>query len=442
MKAKTIITIPLILAGLAYLGAKGYIYYKVKAGLDKMIQIAAPFVQIDYSSIGSSLSGSVSVDKVRMTPAGTYDEVSIRKLEVSGDGPKFLFDLAHGFEKNEPPGQMALAIHQLESPISSTFFSSVSSPFNKGGKRTTIETCSLAGIINILGLKELGFPSITVNANMRYVYDEASNELEMKINYDIAGVESSYLSLKMNKISAAGIIGLGSMPILDELALVRQVEPGYMKQIVTLCSGNAGQTPSTFIDTLFNQSDEHYLKTLGFIPGPGIKKVLKQLITNSGQIEIRATPSTEINPSALTAYRPQDLIDLLGVNVRYNDKPVTDLSFSVQLNKPGPKTKPPSSQNKPDTNLAQTSPLAMSTKVKPASRSKLRYIETDVSELPRYLNYRVRIYTLNNNKAKQGLLVSINNQTINIEQVLYSGKMTSHLHISRIAKIEVLRREQ
>lgn len=441
MKVKTLIIIPLILAAVAYLGAKGYIYYKVKAGLDKMIEVAAPFVQIDYSGIGSSLNGTISVDKVRMTPTGTYDEISIQRIDVRGDGPKFLLDLAQGFDRGEPPEQMAVAIHQLESPISSSFLSSISNPLNKSGRKTTVETCSIAGILYSVGLKELGFPFLSINGDMDYKHDKAASAVEFKLNYDLAGVESSFLSLKMNGVSAAGIMGLGKPPVLEELHFVRQIEPGYMKQIVTLCSGNSGQTHASFIDGLFSQPDKHYLKTLGFIPGPGLSKMFKQLITNAGQLDIRATPSSEISPAMLSAYKPEDLVYLLGVSVKYNDTPVTDLSYSVESNKTKTKANSSSKEISSPTSATIVSSGTSQTIV-PKSRPRLRYIETDISNLPNYLNYRVRIYTLDNDKPKQGLLVSIKNQTINVEQQLYSGKMTVHLHLSRLAKIEVLRKEQ
>jgi len=78
----------------------------------------------------------------------------------------------------------------------------------------------------------------------------------------------------------------------------------------------------------------------------------------------------------------------------------------------------------------------------PRTRLRLRYIETNTADLENYLLYRVRIYTLDNDRPKQGVLISIKNQTINVEELLHSGKMTVHLHHSRISRVEVLRREQ
>jgi hypothetical protein len=441
VKIKTLIIIPVILIAVAYLATKGYIHYKVTENLDKVIRVAAPFVHLEYGGVGSSLNGSIYLDKVLVTPTGSYDEISIRRLIITGDGPLFLFDLAQGFDRGELPEQMSIAIQQLESPISSSFLSSLMNTFNNSNsvlKTQKLDPCSLAGILQVAGLKELGFPSLTINSNIGYKYDKASGQVQFDFVNELAGVELSSISLKMNGLSTAVITGLGKMPVLEELHFVTKFEPGYMKQIVTLCSANSAQTPDAYIDRLFTQPDRHYLTTLGFIPGPGLTAMLKQLVTNAGELDVWAIPSSGIDPSTLSAYRTEDLMDLLGVAVSYNNKPVTDLSFSLESTKP--KAIPSSKVAPSPKPILKQRPVATTkTGVKP--RSKLRYVETKISDLPKYLNYRVRIYTIDNDIPKRGLLVSIKHQTINVEQLLYNGKMTSHLHMSRITKLEVLRRE-
>jgi len=444
VKIKTLISIPLIVTALAYVGLKGYIYYKVKTELDKMIQTASPFLQIEYSGISSDLNGVLSIDRVLLTPTGSYDEISIQRLKISGDGPKFLFDLVQSFNKNSPPEKMSIAIQRLESPISSSFLSSIGASFSSTGKslwKDQTDSCSLAGILNASGLKELGFPGLTIDGDIGYNYDKESREVAFKVNYALAGVESSSLSLKASGLTAAGVMGLGNPPELEQARLIRDIEPGYMKQMVTMCAANAQQTPDQFIDTVVSRPAKHYLKTLGFIPGPGLSAMFKQLVSKAGNLEIQATPSSNINPASLSAYKPSDLVDLLGITVSYNNVPVKDLSFTTRMQKQTRSTQSAAETIPPQ---AQVEQQGTTTKITPAPRKRprLRYLETDISELENYLLYRARIYTLDNDKPKQGVLVSIKNQTINVEELLHSGKITVHLHRSRISRVEVLRREK
>ncbi len=441
MNIKTLISIPLIVTALAYVGLKGFIYYKTKTELDKMIQTAAPFVQIEYGGISSDLNGTLSIDRVLMTPTGSYDEISIQQLQISGDGPVFLFNLMQGFKDKTPPAMMNIAVKRLESPVSSSFINNVGARLtgsDKGAWKDKTESCSLAGIIKASGLKELGFPGLTIDGVIGYQYDEESNEVEFNINYELAGVESSSFSLKLSGLSAAGMIGAGDPPEIQQLRLVRMIEPGYIKQMITMCAANAQQTPDEFINSVLTRPAKHYLNNLGFIPGPGLSAMFKQLITKAGTLEIQASPSSSINPATLSAYKTSDLVDLLGITVRYNNIPVKDLSISTQLQK---KTRDPQKATVTATPTVQVEKKNLAGKpIK--KRPRLRYIETDLDELKNYLLYRVRVYTLDNNIAKQGVLISIKNQTINVEELLHSGKMTVHLHSSRIARVEVLRREE
>lgn len=442
MKIKALITIPLLLIVVAYAAAKGYVHYKVTESLDKVIQIMSPFIQIEYGGVGSSLNGSISLDKILVTATGSYDEIRIRRIVISGDGPQFLLDLAQGFDRGKPPEQMQITVQQLESPVSSTFLTSLKNNFDSDkseSRKKRIDPCSLAGILRAEGLKELGYPSLSINGRAGYIYDSTTGETQFDLIYELAGVESSSISMKMNGLSAAAITGEGIMPVFNEVHLVHMIQPGYMKQIVTMCSANTAQTPDKFIDKLFSQPDKYYLDTLGFIPGPGLTTVLRQLIQNAGELDIWAIPPAGIDPSTLSAYRTEDLVDLLGVTVSYNNKLVTDLSFSLESDKHEPKAKvaSPIKVTPLDNPAIVSRPI---TKFTPP-KSKLRYIVTDMSDLPKYINHRVRIYTIDNNIPKQGLLVSIRHNTLNVEHLLYNGKFTAHLHKSRIAKLEVLRRE-
>ena len=444
VKIKTLISIPLIVAALAYFGLKGFIYYKVKTELDKMIQTASPFLQIDYSGISSDLNGVLSIDRVLLTPTGSYDEISIQQLKISGDGPKFLFDLVQGFNQNTPPEQMSITIQRLESPISSSFLSKIGSSFSSTGNsiwKDHTDSCSLAGIFKASGLKELGFPELTIDAVVGYHYDQEDREVVFNVNYDLAGVESSRLSLNLSGLTSAGMLGLGTPPELQQLRLIRDIEPGYMRQMVTMCAANAQQTPDQFINSVVSRPAKYHLKNLGFIPGPGLSTMFKQLISQAGRLDIQAAPSSSINPANLSAYKPSDLVDLLGITVSYNNVPVKDLSFSTRMQRKPRSTQPATETAPPQTQVEQQGPAAQTTPA-PRKRPKPRYIETDIAELEKYLLYRVRIYTLDNDNPKQGVLVSIENQTINVEELLHSGKMTVHLHRSRISRVEVLRSER
>jgi hypothetical protein len=439
VKLKTLLLVPLLIIGLGYVGTKGYIYFKTKERLDKFIRMASPLVQIDYTDVGSELSGKIHINNVTVTPTGTYDEVSIKQLSLSGKGFTFLLDLAGGFENNNFPSQMEIIFDKLQSPVSSSLINNITSTISKTGKKRQIQTCSIPGILNAVGLKELEIPTITLNGKMGYMFDKEASQADFVIKYDLSGIESTLIEMSISQLPQQVMTGLGKLPVIDKFRMVRQYRPEYIKQIVSYCSTETSLAASAFIDDLFTQSDNYYLKSLGFVPGPGLSDLFRQLITNAGTVEITASPSSEISPVLLKAYRPEDLIDLFGVTATYNGKPITDLSFSMQSSTTAysRQPKPKASSSYPTAVVA--APTGKPQRSKP--RPKLRYLDTKVSDLGNYLNYKVRAFTLNNEKPKSGMLISIVNNTINIEHLLLTGKMTSHLHKDRIERIEVLRKE-
>ncbi len=432
MKLKTLFIALVLIAGLAYLSAKGYIYYKTKTGLDKIIQLASPIAQIDYASIGSKLTGTIFVDGVSITPTGTYDNIKIKRISVSGNGFKFLFDLARGFTSNELPSQANIAYDRLEAPVSMTFLSRLASSLTKDGDSEKIKTCSIPGILNAMGLKNLNLTTVSMNGSVGYIYDKDINQAEITLKYDLIGVESMLLDLRVSQFTTQGTLNTGKLPVIEQLHLVKQYEPDYIRKIIMHCATEASQSTAAFVDDLFTQSDEYYINSLGFIPGPGLSELLRQLVTNAGTVEIRATPSSEITPALLKAYRPEDLVDLFGVTASYNGIPVKDLSFSMQSSMPQKVLNSPS--------VASATPSSQ-VKARPKPKLKLRYLDTDVSDLNRYINHMVRAYTQNNSIPKEGILVSITNNTVNIEHLVFSGKFTSHLHTDSIERVEVLRKE-
>lgn len=432
---------PLLVAGLTYLGAKGYIYYKTKTALDKIIRLASPVVQIDYTDVGSKLSGTIYIDSIRLTPTGTYDEVTIEKLSISGDGFKFLLDLSLGFKSNEPPQQMSIAFKNMQMPASSLFLSNLTSSLKTNTSNIDNETCSIPGILNASGLQDIDINSITANGSFGYIYDKTASQAEINLKYDLVDIESTMLEMKLNQLTKSAMIGVGKLPIIEDLHLVRQYKPEYMKQIINHCATNASLATATFIDDLFTQSDDYYLNTLGFIPGPGLSRLFKQLVTNAGTVEIMATPSSEISPALLKAYRPEDLVDLFGVTASYNSTPITDLSFSTKSSSAKRKQQRQISRTNNQVQQDLTTLAKKTIKARSKQKTKLRYLNTEISNLKNYIHHKVRVYTMKKSKPKRGILTSITINKIDVEHLVFGGKMSSHIYIDTVERVEVLRKE-
>ncbi|MGI9320888.1 MAG: hypothetical protein ACR2O5_05695, partial [Thiogranum sp.] len=70
MKLKNLVVFMLLAGGVAYGGVKGYIHYKVKKQVDRLVTTAAPFADIAYGSLGSDLQGRVMINDLVVYPRG------------------------------------------------------------------------------------------------------------------------------------------------------------------------------------------------------------------------------------------------------------------------------------------------------------------------------------------------------------------------------------
>ncbi|MCW8890757.1 MAG: hypothetical protein OQL20_08885 [Sedimenticola sp.] len=432
MKLKNVLLVPVVIGLVAYGGIKGYLYYQVKQGLDRMAALSAPFVTLKYGGIDTSLRGVISVADIKLTPVGAPVGIDIDRAELKGRGVEFLLDVAGGFKMEQPPERLHLLMKRIRIPLGSDFAESFG--FTASGQSP--EMCSLGGILAQTGIEQLGFQQLIADAGLRYEYDQRAGEVNLFTDYALAGLASVRLEMGVTGVSQPGALMVGAVPQLGRMIIRYQMDQGYTQRVVDTCAAQAGLDRSAFIDTLFIDKGDHYLKNLGFVPGQGIRFVLRHLITQPGELVISLSPDGPINPAVLNAYKPQDLVRVLGVQVSINDQPISDLSFTL----PEGSRELASLLGAPS--QGDTAPITGQTKREPApKRVSVRYITTPLDDLPRYLGRDVRILLNDRDTPQQGVLIAMKNNQLDVEQRLHGGRMTVYIPVQKIKRVEVLRRE-
>ena len=85
---KNIIIFVILLAGAAYGVTKWHMHNKVGDTVDIAVLMMAPFVEITYEGVSSTLTGELTIDGVRARVSGFNDEVLIDRIGI--DTPNFL----------------------------------------------------------------------------------------------------------------------------------------------------------------------------------------------------------------------------------------------------------------------------------------------------------------------------------------------------------------
>ena len=119
-------------------------------------------------------------------------------------------------------------------------------------------------------------------------------------------------------------------------------------------------------------------------------------------------------------FPPQQLIEMLDLELSVNGEAVVDLSFYTA-------------------GEAASAVSGDSSNSKRRKRMRARFIETPTGELRRYLGRDVRVLMAGHEKPESGILVAANGEEANVEKRVLKGKMTLHVPYDDIVRIEVMR---
>lgn len=449
MKLKHLLVGIVVVAVAGYGGAKTYIYIKVKDELDKIVQMASPFVEISYGDISSDLRGSLMVTDLDLISLAGGETMQIASMEVKGSGPEFLLKLAGDFKKSGPPADMVINIRRASVPVDQGFGANFNfTGMGDGGSSSSqdVKPCTLGGIFQYKGVDKIGIDTLIADAIFGYRNDPKSGEVKVFFDYQLDSIESFSIELELGNMPQPGSMVMEQMPSLKNFELNYEVEPSYMKWSIAYCAKLAGKDPKLFIEELFVQSNNSYVRDLGFVPGPGIRKMLKSLVSKGGQIAMTANPDIDLNPMLFATSKPEEVIEMLGVELTLDGKPVNDLS--MELPSDGQRLsmiselqfiledeKQSAATSKTDSEKKNTAK-----KSGKAGKSELRYMETEVADLHRYIGKKVRLYTSTSISPKQGYLISSKGEIVSVKQNVHHGSLTAHLPMARINKAEVLQR--
>jgi hypothetical protein len=91
---KNLILLVILVAGAAFAGAKWHMHSKVADGVDIAFMTVAPFAEVSYQGVSSTLSGQLTIDGVSVRINGFSDEIRIDRIGIETPSFLHLLDLA------------------------------------------------------------------------------------------------------------------------------------------------------------------------------------------------------------------------------------------------------------------------------------------------------------------------------------------------------------
>jgi len=442
---KFLLIFPLI----AYAGVKGYIWYKVKTVADSAIAQVVPFADVSYESIFSSLDGAVGVEGLVIRPKMTTDEFTIQKLGFSAGSLPELFNLGQQIKEKKIPTHLSLEMEKVSLDLNSELFSMLRQMQAQGSlqrKPTVMERMDAIACGNIedFGIKELtdmGYSEMLLDIKMNLDYDEALNRMSSATQIKDSDLYSANIQTAF-RFSIPEIIAAGRRyePDISTLSLEYK-DSGYYKLRNQYCAKQRGGSIEEYIDA----------NITGLSQGIGAKfpdetvENYRQFMTKGGSLKVSLKPTAGTSFSQLQFYKPNQVVDILGVELAINDVNVdlnqiswidNDKDSPAKINtaqkqkreqKRTQALKPDSKQAK----IEKTPAPAVEPMVKEPQFQTVR-----ASKLARHIGKRIQVVTAAG-KQHDGVLEKVDKERIRIQIRLGSGQYSFPVKLKEIKQAQV-----
>ena len=196
-----------------------------------------------------------------------------------------------------------------------------------------------------------------------------------------------------------------------------------------------GISVEQFITQLVNQSNEDYINAFGFIPGPGIRSALKNLLTRPGELLIVVKSGGSFDFATLKLYKPEEIPEIIGLSVSVNGKAVDDLSFAMDESLMKRRLK-----SGIDTSSGQNRKAALPTIESQAQLETFgqerKYIVVRPSQVYKMIGQKAHL-KINNGKTRSGKIVRVENEAVTLKIRMFGGTVSISFPLQDISYIEV-----
>ncbi len=317
---KNLIIWAILLAGLAYGGAKMYLHHKVESGLDSAIVMMSPYAKVTYEGVSSTMSGKLTVDGLRVIIKGFNDEVRVDHFGI--DTPSFLTlmdlgDIAASkrLSGSEFPEYIGFVVQGMHVPVTADYNQKM---YDLGlemlGSPSDVDEPGVRCVgkygLSPAALVDLGYDEQLMSFAM-YLRKSESNEM-MSMSASIDEMWDAELDLTLAR-------GAGVALTRDAMASRKL---GQLKLVLTDRSVNArvskycerlGLSPE---ETLQARLDAlHFLgASNGIVFDEYVIEPYKEYLAGKTTLVVTAQPTEPVNLTQMGLYKPSDVPALLNLS--------------------------------------------------------------------------------------------------------------------------------
>ena len=389
---------------------------------------------IRYSDISTDLRGAVTVSGISVQPMGFEDTIGIGAMRFASDDPLFFIrgsKLAPG--EVDLPNSLSFHVTGVELPLSSDIIQSAVDMKRAKGGGGSPGTCEQGLEIEPAFLAKMGFSELTMDLDGHFRVDEAASTLEVGMHMELHDIESVEVSATMNDVDVAAL-SQGTAPqfSLGRMSFRMRVSPEFGRRALKTCAVGTDASLEDWSGMLADKVLAQ-LQQQGISLGYGLRHALRRFYSDWGEFEVVAAPAQPVGLLSLMFLPPNQLADNLGLQMRLNGEPITDTSFTLVHPQGGGFAGLFAGQQARGGTASANKPRRVIVR-----RS---YEGVPVKDIADYVGHQVQLKP-HGQPLREGLLRSVGEGEVEVQQALHGGKYTVHVPRTQIESLKVLVREE
>lgn len=304
-----------VIGVVGYGGAKLYLHSQVSDAMDMMVLMMSPYAEVEYDGVGSTLTGELTIDGVRVRVDGFSDDLYIDRIGI--DTPSFLslLDLSDvtTMRFNSVPKSIGFLVEGLRMPANADYYQTLYD-FSLQARGITDASGPAAECAGKYGfspaaLTALGYDEQVMDMTMT-VRDE---ETRFSFNVNISVEEMWDMDVDVtlaDSIMSGMMQGPGYRPKLRDMR-VEYTDRSLNERVNRYC----GQLGLSAADTLRAQIDS--FKFVGESNGVEFDQYMldpyKEFLLGKSTLVVTAKPHEPIALSQIDLYKPSDVPALLNL---------------------------------------------------------------------------------------------------------------------------------
>lgn len=304
-----------IMGAVGYGGAKLYLHSEVSDAMDMAVLMVSPYAEVEYDGVGSTLTGELTVDGVRVRVDGFTDDLYIERIGI--DTPSFLSLLELSdmskMRSNGMPEYLGFLIEGLRIPANADYYQTLYD-FSLQARGITDATGPAVECAGKYGfspatLMALGYDEQVMDMTMTVRDEETRFSFNMTVSMEQMWDMNVDISLAGNIMSGM-MQGPGYRPKLRDMRL--EYTDRSLNQRVSRYCGELGLSAA---DTLRAQIDS--FKFVGESNGIEFDQYMldpyKEFLLGKSTLVVTAKPTEPVAFSQIDLYKPSDVPALLNL---------------------------------------------------------------------------------------------------------------------------------